>query len=189
MMNAYVRRLFCGLAVLTLFAAGSQAADLTAYVGGVKPGKLSVSGVKTALDGSPIFGFRLGTNFVPMLGLEQTIAFSSDYLFPRDISAVANPKGFVLNSNLIVNLPTGNIVPYVTAGVGLIHQYGNSGLPEGARVGTKFAVNYGGGLKFPRMFGPLGARIDVRGYTATGVFSASLNMVEVTGGLLISLGR
>jgi hypothetical protein len=183
------RRILSGLAVSVLLAVVSQAADLTAYVGGVKPGKLSVSGVKTALDGSPIFGFRLATDFVPMLGLEHTIAFSSDYLFPHNLSAITNPKGFVFNSNLIVNLPTGSIVPYLTAGVGLIHQYGNSGLPENARVGTKFAVNYGGGLKFPRMIGPIGARFDVRGYTAMGVFSNNLSMIEVTGGVLISLGH
>ncbi len=171
---------------LCLSVVQSHAADLTAYVGGVKPGQLSVDNVKTSLDSSPVFGFRLGLNFVPMLGMEHTVAFSSDYLVPHNISAITNPKGFVYNANLIVSLPLGRTVPYVTAGIGLIHQYGNSDLPSEAQVGTKFAFNYGGGMKFPRLWGPFGLRFDLRGYTATGVFSSSLSMFEVTGGLLIS---
>jgi len=77
------------------------------------------------------------------------------------------------------------VVPFVTAGVGLIHQYGAPSL----EVGTKFAINYGGGLKIPRLLGPLGVRFDVRGYTATGLNSGRLNMLEVTGGVLLSFGK
>jgi hypothetical protein len=120
-----------------------------------------------------------------MLGMEHTIAFSSDYLFPRSISAITSAKGFVYNSNLIINIPAGRTVPYVTAGAGLIHQYGSPNEP----VGTKFAFNYGGGMKFPKLWGPFGLRFDLRGYTATGVFSNRLNLFEVTGGLLLSLGH
>ena len=72
-----------------------------------------------------------------------------------------------------------------TGGVGLIHQYGSPDLP----VGTKFAVNYGGGLKFPRLVGPLGLRFDARGYTAVDTSGSSLNMLEVTAGVLLSIGR
>lgn len=120
-----------------------------------------------------------------MLGLEHTLAFSSDYLFPSNISAITNAKGFVYNSNLIINVPSHRMVPFVTAGLGLIHQYGSPNLP----VGTKFAFNYGGGLKFPKLLGPLGLRFDARGYTATGIFSQHLNIFEVTGGVLINFGR
>ncbi len=167
---------------LAFFASQCAAADLTFFVGGVKPGKLSVEGVKTALDSSPVFGFRLATSFVPMLGMEHTLAFSSDYLFPEGIASITEAKGIVFNSNLIVNIPAGRAVPYVTAGIGLIHQYGSPDLP----VGTKFAVNYGGGLKLPRLWGPIGLRFDARGYTATSVFSSSLSMLEVSAGALIS---
>ncbi len=185
MTNGYARRLLPGLGMLLCLVVSSQAADLTAYVGGVKPGQLTINNVKTSLDSGPIYGFRFSYNFVPMFGMEHTVGFSSDYLFPQGISSITNAKGFVYNCNLIVSLPVGGIVPYVTAGLGLVHQYGSENLP----VGTKFAFNYGGGLKFPRLLGPLGLRFDVRGYTATNVFSSSLNMLEVTGGALISFGH
>lgn len=160
-----------------------RASDLTFFIGGVNPGDISRDNVKTSLDGSPVFGFRLGYGFVPFFGMEHTLAFSSDYLFPSGAS-FKDANGFVYNSNLIFDFPIGKAVPYFTTGLGLIHQYGDSGLP----VGTKFAVNYGGGLKFPRMAGPLGLRFDLRGYRA-GVFSEKLNLFEASGGVMLSFGR
>ena len=180
-----MRRVAFLLTVLFLCGLLGQAAagDLTVFVGGVNPGNLTISNVTRALDSSAVYGVRLSTNFVPLLGMEHTLAFSSDFLFPSDnIPPVDKSKGFVYNSNLILNIPARSIVPYVTAGVGLISQYGSPNLP----VGTKFAFNYGGGVKFPRVFGPLGLRFDARGYTAIGVSSSNLNLVEVSGGVLIN---
>ena len=154
----------------------------SAFLGGVFPGNGSVNGVPTSLDRGPIFGVRLCTGFAVFLKLEHTIAFSNDFLFPHDVPGVASARGILFNSNLLANIPVGKAVPYVTAGLGLIHQYGSDNLP----VGTKFAVNYGGGLKFPKLFGPVGLRIDARGYTATRVFSHSVNMFELSGGVLFS---
>jgi hypothetical protein len=159
---------------------GALAADFTAYLGGVKPGSLSINSVRRALDGSPIYGFRLGHGLVPLIGLEHTLAFSSHLARPADLVTTRDVNGFVFNSNLILAPPFLRTVPYATAGVGLMHQYGRD-----AVFGTKPAVNYGGGIKFLNVLGPLGVRIDARGYSATG----GLNMFELTGGVLIHFGR
>ncbi len=172
------------VAAVSLFADRSAAADITFFIGGVNPGSISVDNVRTSLDGSPIFGFRLGTNFVPSFGLEHTLAFSSDYLFPQNIPAIREAKGFVYNSNLILSMPAGKFIPYLTAGIGVVHQYGDLDMP----VGTQFAFNYGGGLKLPRLAGPLGLRFDMRGYRV-GAFSNKLNLFEVSGGILLSVGK
>lgn len=163
-----------------------RAADLTFFVGGTMPGSVSYRNVKTSLSNSPVYGVRVGTNFVPALGMEHTLAFSSDYLFPENVSSLKDARGFVYNSNLMVNLPVRvlSAAPYFTIGLGLLHQYGIDNSP----VGSKFAVNYGGGLKFSRVAGPLGLRFDVRGYRA-GIFSDKMNLFEASGGILISLGR
>ncbi len=182
-----IRNAICLVLVLlsvSVFALPASAVDITFFVGGVKPGSINYHDVKTSLDGSPVYGFRVGTNFVPFVGMEHTLGFSSDYLFPQRVSSIKDARGFVYNGNLIINVPVGSVVPYFTAGVGLIHQYGSADLP----VGTRFAVNYGGGLKFPRVAGPLGLRFDVRGYRA-GVVSNKLNMLEVSGGVMLSIGR
>ena len=171
------------VAVLMLSTVPLSAADLTFFLGGVNPGSISYHNIETALDSSPVYGFRFRTNFVPLFGMEHTLAFSSDYLFPPN-TAIKEAKGFVYNSNLIIDFPIGIAVPYVTAGAGLIHQYGDGDMP----VGTKFAFNYGGGLKFPRVVGPLGIRVDLRGYSAA-PFSGKLNIFEISGGVFISLGK
>jgi hypothetical protein len=177
---------FAGLLLWGSFCAlPAAAADITGYIGVIKPGNLTLRGVSTALDGSPVYGIRIKLDFLPYLGHEHTFGFSSGYLVPSNVSAFTNPKGFVYNSNLILGVKVGRVVPFVTAGVGLIHQYGAPNL----EVGTKFALNYGGGLKFPKLLGPLGMRFDVRGYTATGLSSGNLSMLEVTGGVLLSFGK
>jgi hypothetical protein len=184
MKTRHALRIVPVLLMTILFTASLQAADLTFFVGGANPGSINYRNVKASLDSSPIFGIRLATSIVPYFGLEHTLAFSSDYLFPRNISAIKDANGFVYNSNLIFNIPVGKVVPYLTAGAGVVHQYGDRDMP----VGTKFAFNYGGGLKFPGLVGPLGLRLDMRGYRAGGV-SNKLNIFEVSGGVLISIGK
>ncbi len=184
MIRRYLLWIVLAIATVFLFALPSMALDLTFYVGGVNPGSFTYRNARTTLDGSPIYGFRLSTNFVPHFGAEHTLGFSSDYLFPKNIAGITDANGFVYNSNLIFNIPVGMVVPYLTAGAGLICQYGDGDMP----VGTKFAFNYGGGLKFPKLAGPLGLRFDVRGYSA-GAFSNRLNLLEVSGGMLLSFGK
>jgi hypothetical protein len=181
--------------VLSLFASGAYAADLTFFVGGAIPGKLTANRILTPgqtyqeLKNGPVFGLRFNTNFVPMIGLEHTLGFSTDYLTPQVVLNPGSSKGFIYNSNLIINLPVGHAVPYATAGLGLIHQYGSSNPP----IGTRLAFNYGGGLKFPHLVGPLGLRFDVRGYRAASVTGTSstngFNVFEASGGVLLSFGR
>jgi hypothetical protein len=163
-----------------LAAPAAQAQDLTIFAGGLLPGEVRFHDVPTSLDKSPIFGVRVSTGFAAALRLEHTLAFSNDLLFPSNQQGVTGARGFILNSNLLVNIPLGIAVPYATAGLGLISQFGSNNLP----VGTKFAINYGGGLKFPKVLGPAGLRFDARGYTATGVFSRSMNMFEISAGLM-----
>jgi hypothetical protein len=177
-------RIALALAAVLLIGASLPAADLTFFVGGLNPGSISYKDVKTSLHNSPVYGLRLGTMIVPYFGLEHTLGFSSDYLFPRSVSAIKDANGFVYNSNLILSIPAGKIVPYLTAGAGLLHQYGDKDMP----VGTRFAFNYGGGVKFPRICGPLGLRFDMRGYRA-GTVSNKLTIYEITGGALISIGK
>lgn len=171
--------------MISFFAALAQAADFSFFLGGVVPGSVEYKSNKTSLDSSPVFGFRVGTGLVPHFGLEHTLAFSSDYLFPRNVAAIKEAKGFVYHTNLVLNLRVGQtIAPYLTAGAGLIHQYGGSNMP----VGTKFSFNYGGGVKFPRLAGPLGLRFDMRGYSA-GIFTKKLNMFEISGGVMLSMSK
>ena len=158
-----------------------QATDITFYVGGINPGDIRVAAIRVPLDGGVILGARVSTSFIPVLGLEHTFGYSPDFLVPPNRPEMKDAKGFLYNTNLIVNIPLGTLTPYATAGVGFIWQYGAEDPP----VGAEFALNYGGGFKW-KLFGPAGIRFDARGYTTTKVQDNRLNMFEISAGVFVS---
>jgi len=54
---------------------------------------------------------------------------------------------------------------------------------------TFFNFSYGGGIKGQRLWGPLGARMDIRGRTMPNFFGKGITSLELTGGLLVSWGE
>ncbi|MSO22317.1 MAG: hypothetical protein EXQ58_03490 [Acidobacteria bacterium] len=167
--------------VLFLFLEGicsreSIAADITLFSGVQNPGKLTVNNVVRDTKLGGVLGVRFSGGQV--VGFEQTLAFSPNLL-------ESSRRAFSTQSNLLIGISAGRVVPYATAGVGLITTFGGSLLNFGD-IGTKFAVNYGGGIKLRKLAGPLGVRFDVRGYSVPGVFSQTLNFVEGSVGLLFS---
>ena len=190
------------LVAVSAFAGTARASDFSLFVGVEMPGSIKYQDIKMPLDNGPVFGLRYGYDFVRYLGMEHTLAISPDFMFPSETISVGCPgvigaecpkpmeweeaKGFVYSSNVMLNFPDIDyrMIPFLTTGIGLVHQYGDRKLP----VGTKFAFNYGGGIKFPYLAGPLGARVDLRAYRA-GIFSKTVNMVEFSIGLMLSLDR
>ena len=53
---------------------------------------------------------------------------------------------------------------------------------------TFFTVNYGGGIKFLNLAGPLGFRVDVRGRTLPNFFGETTTWLEPTAGVTFSWG-
>ncbi|HYK88727.1 MAG TPA: hypothetical protein VE398_08155, partial [Acidobacteriota bacterium] len=125
-------------------AAEARAADLTLYTGYLNPGGLSFSNIVNGLEirGSAIYGARFETDFHKIIGLEHTIAFSPNLLQSNIFPISTEVHGFLYHSNLVLNVPIGHMVPYATAGMGLLTPYGPGFKP----FGTRFAFNYGGGL-------------------------------------------
>jgi len=165
---------------LCLFLAGMcsqeiSAADITLFTGIQNPGKLTIDNVVRDTKLGGIFGARFSSGHV--IGFEQTLAYSPKFL-------ESGRRAFNAQSNLHVGIPAGRVVPYATAGIGFISSFGDE-LNFGD-IGTKFTVNYGGGIKFKNLAGPLGLRFDVRGYSVPDVFSQTLNFVEGSVGLLLS---
>ncbi|MCI0626989.1 MAG: hypothetical protein L0387_35970 [Acidobacteria bacterium] len=152
------------------------AADITLFTGVQNPGKLTINNVVRDTKLGGVFGARFSGG--QAIGFEQTFGFSPKFL-------ESDQRAFNTQSNLLVGIPAGRVVPYATAGVGLITTFGDSIL-NFSDFGTKFTVNYGGGIKFRNLGGPVGFRVDVRGYSVPGVFSQTLNFVEGTIGLLFS---
>src|SRR5262245_34360746 len=140
-------------------------------------------------------GIRFGHGGV--FGGEHTFAYSPNFI-------EANTKAVFWNSNILAQVPVPKVKPYATAGLGTFFTFGtdDSGRPAFGKIGTKFALNYGGGVKVLPA-GPVGIRFDIRGYlipdvkfnvptspTAT-VKSAgqTLNMLEAGLGIVFSFGH
>jgi len=174
----------CTLLFLLMLTAGPlRAGDFTIFGGMQHPGKLTLRSVVDNATTIPLdprnfgtFGFRVSTGRV--IGNETTLAYSPNFL-SSDNSAV------ILNSNLIVQAPPGGVRPYVTAGFGTVHIRGDTLIELADLTGSKFAINYGGGVKF-KLAGPVGVQFDARCYTLTSVQSERLNVLEVSVGMVFT---
>jgi len=176
---------------LTLFGAVQHQGKLT-----LQSATSTVSSVSNFDPGTfGTFGIRFSQRKV--FGGEHTIAYAPNFL-------EADTKAIIYNSNVLVQAPLPKVKPYVTAGLGSIFSFGtdSAGRPSLGKIGTKFAMNYGGGVKvFPA--GPIGVRFDIRGYlipsakfnlptspTATVQSqSQTLNMLEVGVGIVFAFGK
>jgi hypothetical protein len=155
-----------------------HANDLTLFGGTQNPGSLTLRSADGAiLAARPrtfgTFGIRFAHGRV--VGSETTFAYSPNFISSQH-------SAIIFNSNLMVQAPLPIVRPYVTAGLGTVYVRG-SGLQ--AVTGTKFAVNYGGGVKV-KLAGPLGAQLDGRGYTVFGIDAQTLHVLEVSVGLVFS---
>ena len=182
--------------VLVLIAVGNGTAraadiDITAFGGVQRQGKLTLrSAPNTSLNlirtinstNFGVFGARVSHGHV--FAGEHTLAFSPNFID-------ADTKAFIYNSNVLVQAPVPVFKPYGTVGLGLIHTSG-----DGLGVfGTRLAINYGGGFKFMPA-GPVGLRVDVRGYSIPSaefrVFSTvsqRVDFVEASVGFVFALGK
>ena len=171
------------LFLLVLMAAPIYAGDFTIYGGMQHPGKLTLRSVLDETTTIPLdprnfgtFGIRVSTGRV--VGSETTLGYSPNFI-SSDNSAL------IFNSNLMIQAPLGVVRPYATAGLGTVYIRGDTINALEAITGGKFAINYGGGVKF-KLAGPVGGQFDARGYTLPSVQSEKLNVLEVSLGIVFS---
>jgi opacity protein-like surface antigen len=115
-----------------------------------------------------VFGIRYGHGNV--IGGEHTFAYAPNFI-------ESDGRAFFYHSNFRVQAPFPVIKPYGTAGLGWIFTSAKSQTGTApavpvvgsiADIGTKLAINYGGGVKIlPK--GPVGVQFDIRGYTLPSV--------------------
>ena len=175
------QRCFLLLAVILAWGVPLKASDFTLFGGFNHPGEVTLGQASGALAGTGagltdakdfgVFGARLYRSNAS-IGLEHTVAYSPNFL-ASDASAL------IYNTNLLVQVPEVVVQPYATVGMGLVRA-GGSGP---AAFGSKFSINYGVGVK-ASLFGPLGLRLDVRGYSIRGVEDRTLRVLESTVGLV-----
>jgi len=170
---------FLAIFALLSVPAFAEDHDLTLFGGAQFPGNITISNAGSSgnqILSDPKSAGLLGVRYshARVFGHEETFAYTSSFLD-------SNSKSVVLSSNLLVQAPLPVFKPYVTAGIGPIISWGSGA----SNLGSKFSLNYGGGLKV-RPAGPIGVRFDARGYSVFGVQSQTLKIGEVSVGILIS---
>jgi hypothetical protein len=179
------------LVLIFIMNSPARAIDLTAFGGVQRQGKLTLqSAPGTTVNllrtinatNFGVFGVRFGHGNV--FGGEHTLAFAPNFID-------ADTKAIIYNSDIRLQAPLPVVKPYGVVGLGLI---GTSGDGVG-RFGTKFAINYGGGVKFLPA-GPVGLQVDVRGYSVPStefkVFTTqdqTVNFLEVSVGVVFVLSK
>jgi hypothetical protein len=192
----------CILAVVPVY--GQR--DVTIFGAAQREGKLNVQTATTAATTVSTFdpgtfgtfGVRFGHGNV--FGGEHSFGYSPNFI-------EADTNAIFWNSNVLVQAPVPKVKPYGTVGLGTIFTFGTdqSGRPAFGKIGTKFALNYGGGVKVLPA-GPVGIRFDIRGYMIPSVRfnvtaptitdplatikseSQTLNMLEAGIGIIFSFG-
>jgi hypothetical protein len=168
----------CFLWIFCIFAAAPAfaASDFTIFGAAEHQGKLTLQSAQVTASNFTNFNpgtfgtFGIRASHGSVIGGEHTIAYSPNFLS-------ADSKAIIYNSDILIQAPLPKVRPYVTAGLGTIFSWGSeNGVPALGNIGTKFAVNYGGGIKiFPA--GPVGVRFDIRGYL---IPSAVFNLPSLT---------
>jgi opacity protein-like surface antigen len=160
-----MKKILCFLMLAFVVAAmpGYADGDVTLFGAAQSQGKLTVQSATAAATTTKTFdpgtfgafGIRFGQGKI--FGGEHTIEYAPNFL-------EASTKALIYNSNVLLQAPTPKLKPYGTAGLGTIITFGtDGGRPSFGKIGTKLALNYGGGVKVLPA-GGVGIRFDVRGY-------------------------
>jgi hypothetical protein len=146
---------------------------------------------------------------VSLVGVKGTIHANNDTQIEGEFEYLphfefrgSDPKtrAFVYGLNLSrsFTLPNTRVIPFYTFGVGAV-----SAQTDGASSTTVlpdrtitldnndafFSVNYGIGIKAPRVFGPVGLRANIYGRTMPNFFGRANSWAEITGGLVFPIGN
>ncbi|HRR57622.1 MAG TPA: hypothetical protein P5568_08725 [Acidobacteriota bacterium] len=165
--------------ILLLFSFPVQASEVSGVFGFASPDDLEVPDARLDFRNPQLFGFRYEKDFLFILGLEQNLVVARRWFTPEDASS---RTGFYYLANGVINFPVGDIVPNLVVGIGFQHQFGE-GEPD---LGTSFLSNWGVGVKFRELAGPLGFRIDYRRLGVRGVQDETVTTQELTVGFLVT---
>ncbi len=168
-----------GILVALFLIPTIQASDLSLVAGGATLEDLNVEDSVVLFRHPTLFGARYEKDFLLLLGFENNLMISRNMLSPKQGEG---EQAIYYTGNFVVNFPVDRVVPNVSVGLGVLYRFGNTE-PD---VGASFLTNWGFGMKFRNLIGPVGARVDYRRIGIRGVQNQTVTEQEITGGLLLS---
>jgi hypothetical protein len=212
MTSKFVVRSTVILFVLTVLTASlsAQRAEIYPNAGFVWPDTMN-NGQRLKSDA--IWGLKGGVFLDQNVQLEGSFGYMNHFELKQPNSfnpafGIVQPpvRGLLYDVNTAYNFGerqflNHRISPFITVGAGGLTTYmpnASSVFIQGPNSGrskimedhdTFFTVNYGAGVKFLNVAGPMGFRVDVRGRTLPNFFGETTTWFEPTAGLTFSWGE
>jgi hypothetical protein len=184
----------------------AQRYEIHPYAGGFYPAKWADT---TSLKSDGLYGARGGIYLTQTLELEGNWSYINHFTFEdRDVGTRAMLWD-VNSSYSFLGLTFSRLEPFATFGIGAVKI--NTRGPQNQRIlfldptfrnpdstmspavltnGQSFlALNYGGGVKAFRLWGPIGVRTDLHVRTMPNFFDRANHWFEVTAGVNIAWGE
>jgi hypothetical protein len=202
-----IRRTALIAALILAFSgiASAQRIEVHPYIGGFVPGKWADT---TRLKTEGLYGARGGVYLTQAFEIEGNVAYINHFRFQDRDMGTWSLLWDVNGSYSLLRLRLNRFEPFLTFGAGRtsVHIRGQakrillldptfnnpaSTLPPVVlENGDAFlTVNYGGGFKAFRLWGPFGVRMELRGLTMPDFFGHANHWVEGTAGINISWGE
>lgn len=168
----------------------AQTVEVNPYAGGLlAPSSVDIGTSSFDLKEEGLYGIR--ASFFPTENVE--IEGNFDYINHFEFEeSDPESRGYLWEASGSYRFDLEGIIkPFVIVGIGGITAsvdenepgFLNAPTPVFEDGDTFFTFSYGGGLKTPRLWGPLGLRGDIRGRTIPNLHGEALTWLELTGGL------
>jgi hypothetical protein len=153
------------------------------------------TGQRISSDG--IYGVKGGVFVGENAQVEGSFGYMNHFEMRQPAAPIIAPvRGFLYDVNAAYNFGqrqflNARIAPFVSAGVGGLttHTPRATALSIVDGSDTFFTLNYGTGVKFLNVAGPMGFRVDVRGRTLPNFYGETTTWFEPTAGLTFSWGE
>jgi opacity protein-like surface antigen len=188
-------RVAMSLVVFTALASSlsAQKVEIHPYAGGIpaiSSADLSSGSFDLKRDG--IYGVRASVFLRSNLEIEGSFGYINHFEFKN-----SDPKsrGILWEASGLYRFDLeGKVKPFVAFGVGGLTAVVDENKPAFAEGSTPvfgdkdtfFTFSYGGGVKAPMLWGPLGLRADARGRTLPNLLGKGVTWLELTGGITLT---
>ena len=193
--------------LLTSGTAMAQRYEVNPYAGGFFPSDWAQL---AKLKAEGLYGARAGVYATENLEIDGNFAYINQFKF-KNVDLANRAFLFDVNGSYNFSVQRLNRVePFLTFGVGAMTTDVRGGsqntsttllvpssIDPNTNLGplvlkdgdTFFAMNYGGGFKGLRIWGPLGFRADVRGRSLPNFYGHGNHWLETTGGITLAWGE
>ncbi len=189
-----IRKIARGMGSLAMVFAFSswlsaQTVEVNPYAGGLlAPSSVDIGTSSFELKEQGIYGVRAGIFLTEHIEVEGNFGYINHFEFEE---SDPESRGYLWEASALYRFDLEGFKPFLTAGIGGITasvdedapEFLNAPTPVVGSGDTFLTFSYGGGIKAPYLWGPIGVRGDLRARTLPNFHGKAMTWMELTGGL------